>query len=101
MFNPADQTYFSLTIDGLDNDFQVLEFTGHEGISRLYRFDLELVSENPEVDLASVLHKEAFLALDPSGRQPSCAQFVEPCRPRYLCDRYRELEQCAGQSPAV
>lgn len=67
MFNAADQTHFSLTIDGLDSDFQVLEFTGHESISRTYRFDLELVSENPDIDLTTVLHKQAYLAFHPNG----------------------------------
>ncbi len=45
MFNPANQTHFSLSLDGLRHDLQVLEFSGHEGISRPYRFELELVSE--------------------------------------------------------
>ncbi|WP_439652916.1 hypothetical protein, partial [Pseudomonas aeruginosa] len=34
MFNPANQTHFSLSLDGLRHDLQVLEFSGHEGISR-------------------------------------------------------------------
>ncbi|MGU1913190.1 hypothetical protein ACSESZ_21515, partial [Pseudomonas aeruginosa] len=51
MFNPANQTHFSLTLDGLRHDLQVLAFNGHEGISRPYRFELELVSERAGLDL--------------------------------------------------
>ena len=53
---------FNLTIDGLEHDLQVLEFTGHEAISTPYAFNVELVSERPNLDLESLLHKQAFLA---------------------------------------
>ncbi|MPR04689.1 type VI secretion system tip protein VgrG, partial [Pseudomonas sp. MAFF 212408] len=68
MFNPSNETHFSLTIDDFEGDLQVLSFTGTEGISQPYRFDLELVSENPDIDLEKLLHKQAFLAFDPQGR---------------------------------
>ena len=42
MFAPANQTHFSLTIEDFTGDLQVLSFTGTEGISQPYRFDLEL-----------------------------------------------------------
>ncbi|MBO3277358.1 type VI secretion system tip protein VgrG [Pseudomonas sp. Milli4] len=67
MFNPANQAHFTLTIDGLAHDLQVLEFHGREAISQPYRFDLELVSERPDLDLESLLHKSAFLYMSPSG----------------------------------
>ncbi|MFL1552461.1 type VI secretion system tip protein TssI/VgrG [Pseudomonas sp. D47] len=67
MFNPSNETHFSLTIDDFAGDLQVLSFTGIEGISQPYRFDLELVSENPDIDLEKLLHKQAFLAFDPQG----------------------------------
>ncbi|MGV8889694.1 MAG: type VI secretion system tip protein TssI/VgrG [Pseudomonas sp.] len=67
MFNSANETHFSLAIEGLEHDLQVLSFTGTEGISQPYRFDLELVSENPDLDLEKLLHKQAFLAFDPQG----------------------------------
>ncbi|KMQ54442.1 hypothetical protein ACS96_18965 [Pseudomonas aeruginosa] len=62
MFNPANQTHFSLSLDGLRHDLQVLEFSGHEGISRPYRFELELVSERAGLDLEALMHRPAFLA---------------------------------------
>ncbi|HBX53931.1 type VI secretion system tip protein TssI/VgrG [Pseudomonas sp. UBA2684] len=67
MFNPANETHFSLTIEGLDHDLQVLEFSGREAISQPYRFELELVSQRPDVDLQSLLHQRAFLAFSPDG----------------------------------
>ncbi|SKB10621.1 type VI secretion system secreted protein VgrG, partial [Pseudomonas extremaustralis] len=45
MFNPSNETHFSLTIEDFTGDLQVLSFTGTEGISQPYRFDVELVSE--------------------------------------------------------
>ncbi|OCX90964.1 MAG: type IV secretion protein Rhs [Pseudomonas sp. CO183] len=67
MFNAANETHFSLTLEGVDHDFQVLEFRGREAISQPYRFDLELVSERPDLDLQALLHKPAFLTFDPAG----------------------------------
>ena len=67
MFNPANETHFSLTIEGLEHDLQVLEFSGREAISQPYRFELELISERPDLDLQSLLHQPAFLAFTPDG----------------------------------
>ncbi|HCF6927020.1 type VI secretion system tip protein VgrG, partial [Pseudomonas aeruginosa] len=68
MFNPANQTHFSLSLDGLRHDLQVLAFNGHEGISRPYRFELELVGERAGLDLEAFLHRPAFLAFTPQGQ---------------------------------
>ncbi|MDH1680355.1 type VI secretion system tip protein VgrG [Pseudomonas chengduensis] len=67
MFNPANETHFSLSIEGVEHDLQVLEFSGREAISQPYRFDVELISERPDLDLASLLHQRAFLAFSPNG----------------------------------
>ncbi|WP_415769495.1 type VI secretion system tip protein VgrG [Pseudomonas sp. LB3P38] len=67
MFAPANQTHFSLTIDGADSYFQVLSFTGREALNQPFEFELELVSEKASINLESVLHKLAFLQLSPSG----------------------------------
>jgi type VI secretion system secreted protein VgrG len=45
----------------------VLEFRGREAISQPFAFELELVSELPDLDLESLLHQAAFLALDQTG----------------------------------
>tara|TARA_R100000541_G_scaffold13610_5_gene22668 strand:- start:11901 stop:13976 length:2076 start_codon:yes stop_codon:yes gene_type:complete len=67
MFNAANDTHFSLAIDGVEHDLQILAFTGREAISQPYRFDLELVSERPDLALQSLLHKSAYLSFSPAG----------------------------------
>ena len=67
MFAPANQPHFSLHIEGLEHDLQVLEFTGREAVSQPYRFELELVSERPDLDLESLLQRPAFLAFTADG----------------------------------
>ncbi|WP_436785590.1 type VI secretion system tip protein VgrG [Stutzerimonas frequens] len=67
MFNLANQAHFTLSLEGVEHDFKVLEFRGREAISQPYRFDLELVSERPDLDLESLLHRPAFLAFAPDG----------------------------------
>lgn len=67
MSTSANQPLFKLTIADLESDLQVLEFTGKEGISQPYRFDLELVSDRPDIELESLLHRQAFLSLDAQG----------------------------------
>ncbi|MET0949866.1 MAG: type VI secretion system tip protein VgrG [Pseudomonas sp.] len=62
MFALANQPRFTLTVDGNQNELKVLEFTGKEAISEPYRFDLELVSEHPSIELESLLHGHAFLS---------------------------------------
>ena len=38
-----------------------------EAISQPYRFEVELISEQPDLDLQSQLHQPAFLAFSPDG----------------------------------
>jgi type VI secretion system secreted protein VgrG len=67
MFAPANQAHFTLSLEGIEHDFKVLEFRGREAISQPYRFDLELVSEHPDLDLENLLHRPAFLAFAPDS----------------------------------
>ncbi|MBP5948386.1 MULTISPECIES: type VI secretion system tip protein TssI/VgrG [unclassified Pseudomonas] len=67
MFAPANETHFALTIEGLSADFQVFTLTGREAISQPFVFEVELVSEQPSLDLETLLHKPAFLQLSPDG----------------------------------
>jgi type VI secretion system VgrG family protein len=67
MFAPANQPRFTLTFEGAQHDLKVLEFTGKEAISQPFRFELELVSERPDLDLESLLHCQAFLSFDAQG----------------------------------
>jgi type VI secretion system secreted protein VgrG len=67
MFDSANQPRFSLTVDGVHSELKVLEFSGKEAISQPYLFDVELVSERPDIDLESLLHRQAFLSFDAQG----------------------------------
>jgi len=67
MFAPANQPRFTLTLEGAQHDLKVLEFTGREAISQPFRFELELVSERPDLDLESLLHGQAFLSFEAQG----------------------------------
>jgi len=67
MFAAADQTHFSLTLEGPDPGFQVLALQGRERISQPFVFELELVCERANLDLDALLHTPAFLQLASDG----------------------------------
>ena len=57
--------YFESTSTSLDSDtFRVVSFQGEEEISRPYRFEIELVSENPEIDVDEVMRWPAWLGIE-------------------------------------
>ena len=62
MFAPANQAAFTLDIPGIAHDFKVLSFDGTEHIGRPYHFQLELVSERPDLDIEALLQRPAFLS---------------------------------------
>ena len=61
MFSPANEAAFTLHIDGAAHDFKVLAFTGKEALNQPFAFELELISEQPDIDLGSLLHHTAYL----------------------------------------
>jgi type VI secretion system secreted protein VgrG len=50
-------------IQGLDDEFHVVEFKGTEQLSTLYAFTLELVSDDPEIDLETLIGRAAVVTL--------------------------------------
>ena len=62
MFAPANTAHFTIAIPHLDHDFKVLAFQGTEAISQPYSFELDLVSERPDLDIEGLLHQPAFLS---------------------------------------
>ena len=59
---------FTFVSQALEEDaFEVVRFKGTEGISRLYEFEITLVSENPEIDLRAVLRNPATLTIIREG----------------------------------
>lgn len=67
MFAPANQPAFTLALDGSPSDFKVFAFNGTEAISQPYRFELELVCEQPDIDLEGLLHRQVYLGFDEQG----------------------------------
>ncbi|WP_283183435.1 type VI secretion system Vgr family protein [Pseudomonas svalbardensis] len=67
MFGSANTAQFALHIPAVRNDFKVLAFDGVEAISALYAIQVELVSENPDFDLESLLSQPAFLQFGHNG----------------------------------
>ncbi len=58
------QADFSLEVDGLPADeFLVTRFSGYEGISTLYRFEVDLASRDPQMDFDAVVGKNTLLSL--------------------------------------
>jgi type VI secretion system VgrG family protein len=47
--------------------FGVIEFNGEEGLSQLYRFEIQLVSESADIDLEKMLANDVTLKLVNSG----------------------------------
>lgn len=64
MFSLRLQSTFNLNIPELGHDLKVLAFNGHECLNQPYRFEIEVVSERPDLDLESLLHQLAFLSFD-------------------------------------
>jgi type VI secretion system secreted protein VgrG len=58
---------FLFEIKGVSDALRVVRFTGHEGLSELFRFDLVLACENPAVDLASAIGQPALLTMQRGG----------------------------------
>ncbi|MEH6386661.1 type VI secretion system Vgr family protein [Pseudomonas profundi] len=61
MFSSANTPHFTLRIQGDDHDFKVLAFNGQESLSKPYSFEVELVSEQPDLNIEDLLHVPAFL----------------------------------------
>ncbi|MGB5825409.1 MAG: type VI secretion system tip protein VgrG [Pseudomonas mandelii] len=67
MLSDARQVVFKLDIEGFPHDLQVLEFRAKEALNQPYEVKLELVSERPDLDLDSLLHRSAFLRFGPDN----------------------------------
>lgn len=67
MFDPANERPFRLDVAGLSDAFEVLAFTGRETISEPFVFDVDLLINDPSLDLASLLYRPATLYFGPAG----------------------------------
>ncbi len=64
----ANQAHITLTIARHETDLQVSGFEGWERLNQPFRFDIELVSERPDLDLDALINQPAYLAFGPSGQ---------------------------------
>lgn len=67
MFDSTLTDRLRFHVPAVQHDLQVLAFKGDDAISRLFSFDIELVSENPRLPLEPMLNQPAFLAFDDKG----------------------------------
>ncbi|MFU2329273.1 type VI secretion system Vgr family protein [Pseudomonas sp. NFX98] len=67
MFDPVNEPEFRLVVAGLSDAFEVLAFTGREAISEPFVFDVDLLINDPALDLASLLYRSAVLHFGPAG----------------------------------
>lgn len=59
-----DHDEFVLRVEDLEDiELRILRLEGREEISRLYRFELELVSEEPAIDFASIVGKAVAITI--------------------------------------
>ncbi|WP_426224898.1 type VI secretion system Vgr family protein [Pseudomonas sp. DSP3-2-3] len=56
------QMPITLKLTGSLMDLRVLGFTGHDALNELYRFDVDLISSNPHLDIDSLTGNAAWLA---------------------------------------
>ena len=61
MVNAFVSSRFKLILSGTSTDFQVLAFKGSETLDQPYFIQVQLVSENPSLDLEALLHQPAYL----------------------------------------
>lgn len=67
---PADLPRYGFTLSGLPGDtFQVIQFSGKEGLSQLYEFDILLASANQQIDLDVVHSGRARMTVHRPGKR--------------------------------
>jgi type VI secretion system secreted protein VgrG len=68
MVNAFVSSRFKLVLPGINTDFQVLAFKGSEALDQPYFIHVQLVSEDPSLDLEALLHQPAYLDFGEAGR---------------------------------
>lgn len=62
-FLAPNRPIFTFAIDGYEGELRVLEFTGHEAISELFSFSIEVASDDDAIDFAKVVGAKATFSL--------------------------------------
>ena len=63
MFDPVNEPFFRLDVAGLSHPLIVTAFTGTEAIDELFVFELDVLDEEGELDLAALMYRDCYLAL--------------------------------------
>ena len=66
----ANQEQFLFDLESRDDHLRVLRFNGQESISKPFRFEIEVATENPELPLKELLGKGALLSFVDSNEEP-------------------------------
>lgn len=66
MLSVGKTAVFTLEIEGLGHDLQVLGFRVTETLNQPYDVEIDVVSERHDLDLEAYLHRPAFLAFGPA-----------------------------------
>src|SRR4051794_17454746 len=61
---------FLFEVDGLAQTLRVVRFSGHEGLSELFRFDVIVASEDGAVGFDDVIGKTALLTMNADEGEP-------------------------------
>ncbi|MFJ2481948.1 type VI secretion system Vgr family protein [Pseudomonas sp. NPDC087598] len=67
MFDQVYESSFRLDVAGLSDPFEVLAFTGSEALSEPFTFEIDVLIDDPQLDLAGLLYRGAYLCFGPSG----------------------------------
>ncbi len=65
-FNETRFTFESFAL--AEDTFGVVSFTGSEGLSQLYSFDINLISDNPNLDMQAILQDRAVFRIHRSDK---------------------------------
>jgi type VI secretion system secreted protein VgrG len=77
VFQRASDTRFIIEIAGAGDEFQLLRLEGTEAISQPFSFELEVVCEDPEVALATLVGQSAVVTLlDPDADGDTLPRFI-------------------------
>ena len=68
MVNAFASSRFKLVLARINTGFQVLGFKGSEALDQPYFIHVQLVSEDPALDLEALLHQPAYLDFGEAGQ---------------------------------
>lgn len=72
---PDKQQFYSLQIEGLSSELRVVRFRGTEGISELFEFEVDFVSDDPAIDFEGTVGKPALLEMQ-TNDDPRCVHGI-------------------------